>query len=284
MLLSRCHPAQIRFESALAGYPFEEGHPSWRKASMERRNSPTDLNYRSEGNQGRPYDAGGMRGLQVKQPFSGDGGENALIFDVPTTGLDNVFFRFAVVDEGAADAILVDYSTRPEDVGWTTSGLEASRFPLSDQWQNVGVHFGHISEVQDNRDFKIRLRFEGSDMHTDRGNRVTFNNISLDTLSAVSTSSDTDGLRSIASFQLDQNYPNPFNPTTSITFSLPERSPVTLTVYNAVGQRVAVLIDSDISAGRHSVTFDASDLASGLYLYRIQAGDFREARRMVLVK
>jgi hypothetical protein len=277
-------PAQIRFESALAGYPFDESHSSWRKASMERRNNPTDLNYRSEGNQGRPYDAGSMRGLQVKQPFTGDGGENALIFDVPTSGLENVVFRFAALDEGAADALLIDYATQPGEI-WTNAGLETPRLALSGEYQLFEVNFGEVTGAADNPDFKIRIRFEGSDMTADRGDRVTFNNISLDTLSSkVSTSlEDGEGV-SISAFKLNQNYPNPFNPSTTISFAVPVRTPVTLTVYNSVGQRVAVLVDEAINAGRHSVSFDASQLASGLYLYLIQAGDFRETRRMVLVK
>jgi hypothetical protein len=197
-----------------------------------------------------PTIAGLMRGLQVKQPFRGDGGENALIFEVPTTGLANVVFRFAALDEGAADAILVDYSTQPGDTGWTSSGLETSRLPLSGVWQEYEVYFGHISEVQDNPEFKIRLRFDGSDMNADQGNRVTFNNFSLDTLhSKVSTTIDGGAGLPIESFELSQNYPNPFNSTTSISFSLPHPSPVTLTVYNAVGQRVAVLVDSDSQRG-----------------------------------
>ena len=279
--------ARIRFQSALDGYPFNEDHPSWRKASMERRNNPTSLNYRPLGNEGRPYDAGSMRGLQIKQPFTGDGGENILIFDVPTTGLENVLFRFAAVDEGAADALLLDYSTNLDDVGWTTDGLISNRLPLSMEYQEYEVYFGHIAEVHDNPDFKIRIRFDGEHLDADRGNRVTFNNISVDTLfMAVPTSAeyDTPTDQGGQSFRLDQNYPNPFNPVTTISFRLPDRSEVILTVYNAIGQRIVTLVDRQKDAGSHSVNFDASEFASGLYLYRIQAADFVKTRKMMLVK
>jgi len=279
--------ARIRFQSALGGYPFNEEHPSWRKASMERRNNPTSLNYRPLGNEGRPYDAGSMRGLQIKQPFKGDGGENTLIFDVPTTGLENVLFRFAAVDEGAADALLVDYSNEPDDTGWTTEGLISSRLSLSREYQEYEVYFGHIPEVHNNPDFKIRIRFDGEHLYADRGNRVTFNNISVDTLfMEVSTSAEYDAEtdQGIQSFRLDQNYPNPFNPATTISFTLPESSEVTLTVYNAIGQRIVTLVDRQKDAGSHSVTFDASELASGFYVYRIQAADFVKTRKMMLLK
>ncbi len=85
-------------------------------------------------------------------------------------------------------------------------------------------------------------------------------------------------------FALFQNYPNPFNPTTTIRFSLAGSEHVRLEVYNAVGQLVQVLANQPLSTGVHAVTFDARNLASGLYIYRIQAGNFVEIRKMILIK
>ena len=80
--------------------------------------------------------------------------------------------------------------------------------------------------------------------------------------------------------------PNPFNPSTSIRFSIPSAEKVSLTVYNVLGHRVATLIAGDqMSAGQHDITFDASNLASGMYTYRLEAGpEFVQTRRMLLVK
>jgi hypothetical protein len=85
-------------------------------------------------------------------------------------------------------------------------------------------------------------------------------------------------------YSLAQNYPNPFNPTTAIQFTLPKAAQVRLTVYNVLGQEVATLVNGNLTAGIHSVNFDGSRLASGVYLYKIAAGDFVSTRKMVLLK
>jgi hypothetical protein len=85
-------------------------------------------------------------------------------------------------------------------------------------------------------------------------------------------------------FALEQNYPNPFNPTTTIKFNLPEQSNVRIDVFNTLGQQVKSLVNGEVLAGEHSVKFDASALSSGVYLYRMQAGDFNEIKKMILTK
>ncbi len=86
-------------------------------------------------------------------------------------------------------------------------------------------------------------------------------------------------------FKLDQNFPNPFNPATTIQFSLPQSQQVTLEVFNSIGQRVALLANNRMfSAGTHKVQFNASSLASGLYLYRMKAGEMQTSRKMILLK
>ena len=85
-------------------------------------------------------------------------------------------------------------------------------------------------------------------------------------------------------FSLFSNYPNPFNPTTTISWQLVVSSPVKLTIYNLRGQKVATLIDQRQAAGFHKLTFDASELASGVYFYRLKAGKHVACRKMVLLK
>jgi hypothetical protein len=85
-------------------------------------------------------------------------------------------------------------------------------------------------------------------------------------------------------FALEQNFPNPFNPATDIRFALPVASHARLTVFNVIGQEIAVLADGMRSAGVHTVTFDASQLPAGVYFYRLEAGSFSDIRKMLLLK
>ena len=85
-------------------------------------------------------------------------------------------------------------------------------------------------------------------------------------------------------FQLAQNYPNPFNPTTHITYNINKADQVTLTVYNLQGQVVAKLVDEKQSAGQYDVKFNASELSSGVYVYKLETGAQSLSQKMMLIK
>jgi hypothetical protein len=85
-------------------------------------------------------------------------------------------------------------------------------------------------------------------------------------------------------FALKQNYPNPFNPTATIEYALPHAGYVTLRVYNVLGEEVATLFDGEQAAGTFKTSWDASDLPSGVYFYRLTAGEYVQARKMVLMR
>ncbi|MGA9117022.1 MAG: choice-of-anchor J domain-containing protein [Bacteroidota bacterium] len=87
-----------------------------------------------------------------------------------------------------------------------------------------------------------------------------------------------------SSFALEQNYPNPFNPATTFRFSLPERNAVSLKVYNLLGQEVTAVVDAELDAGTYTVRWNAGGLASGVYLYRLSAGQYVETRKLMLLK
>jgi hypothetical protein len=105
------------------------------------------------------------------------------------------------------------------------------------------------------------------------------------TNSLVFTSTSVEKVSDIpATFTLDQNYPNPFNPTTAISYQLSVVSQVTLKVFDALGREVATLVEAQQSAGKYRVTFDARNLTSGTYFYRLQAGNFVDTKKLILVK
>ncbi len=85
-------------------------------------------------------------------------------------------------------------------------------------------------------------------------------------------------------FVLHQNYPNPFNPTTILSYDLKTEAHVKLAVFNLVGQVVQVLVDENQPVGTYEITFDASQLPAGIYLYKLQVGDYSSVKRMTLVK
>jgi hypothetical protein len=85
-------------------------------------------------------------------------------------------------------------------------------------------------------------------------------------------------------YGLMQNYPNPFNPSTLIQYDLPKSGYVSLKVYDNLGKEVAALVDGEMAAGRHAVQYHPANLASGTYFYRIQAGEFTQTRKFILLK
>lgn len=281
---SLVRPAVIRYISALEGYPFEQGHPQWRKSSLERRNRPTEINYISAANDGRVFEEDRMRALQVRQPLASGDRESALIFEMPTTGMERVVFRFAARDEGAAEALRMDYSLGPEgEREFTAEGLPQLDLALSDEFQLYEIDFSEVAGVADNEAFAVRLRFDAQDLFADNGNRVTFNNVSLSEARIVAQESEgepeiPDGL------VLRQNYPNPFNSGTTITYGLPEGGPVELVVYDVLGRVVDRLVQETRQAGEHRVYWDASQRASGVYVYRITTRSGTRSKSMMLVR
>jgi hypothetical protein len=86
-----------------------------------------------------------------------------------------------------------------------------------------------------------------------------------------------------AGFALQQNYPNPFNPSTKISYSIPAQTRVEIKVFDIIGNEVEVLINEVQAAGHHSVSFDAATLSSGVYVYRLKAGEFTALKKMLLI-
>jgi hypothetical protein len=102
------------------------------------------------------------------------------------------------------------------------------------------------------------------------------------TLEIVTSVDDENVL--VTDYKLNQNYPNPFNPTTTISYQIPVENHVTLKIYDVLGAEVATLINAKQAAGSYDVTFNASNLASGIYFYKIESGNFVSVKKLVLLK
>lgn len=282
--------ARINFESSLEGYPYVSDHPNWRLGSMERRNQPTPINYRPESNSNVPFDQFlGMRGLQIRQPFALEDRENTIILKMPTVGFDSVVMSFAAMNESAdVDGLFIDYSVQFQLSGqsdttfvWTDSGLSDNdkyKNLVDGSYQLYTVDFSEISSATNNPEFRIRIRFDARNASVANGNRVTFNNITLD------GNPISDDQNVIADFLLGKNYPNPFTSSTIIPFTMYDTGYVRLEIFNTLGQRVALLLDENIQNGDYRVLFDEPTLASGIYLYRMNVNGFIQSRMMVFIK
>lgn len=120
-----------------------------------------------------------MRGLQIREPLVYNGTESALVFHLPLVGLKDPVFSFAAKDEGAAGQLLIDYSLDDND-NWSQDNLKQGVIHISDSWELYRVDLTDIGGAVDNDLFRIRIRFRDTGGEVWDGNRITFNNFSLD--------------------------------------------------------------------------------------------------------
>ncbi len=263
-------PAFIHFHSALAGYPFDENHPLWRMASMERRNAPTPINYLPEGNYNIAYADADMRGLQVKQPFTGSGGENTLVFNMPTILHNNLLFAFAAKDEGAADKLIIDYSIADGEPQWLTEGLQETELMLTSNYQLFEIDFKDVAGAGNNPSFRIRIRFDGSDMAADDGDRVTFNNFSLHGKLMDDVS--------VAEPQPAKNISVSPNPASDFINITPAEPGATIRIFDITGSPVL-----QQKSRTKQITIDISMLTPGLYFIQTTPPTGRKSQTVKLI-
>lgn len=149
---------------------------------------------------------------------------------------------------------------------------------ITDNTGSAGVYGFYIHRDNSTGNFGKKNKLIGGTMSS-----VGCQEAGNDVENLISTEVE-DGNFKPLSFQLFQNYPNPFNPTTTISFSIPEPSKVTLKIYNYLGQEVATLVNNHRPAGDHRVEFNAADLPSGTYYCRLTAGKVIQTRKMLLLK
>lgn len=256
--------AVIDYQSCLVGYPFTSASPNWRKASMERRNAPTPINYIPEANGNAPYVPGDMKALQIVQPFQSGGLENTMVFNISTAGYEDIKFAFAAKNENAADAIVIDYSTVAGAPVWQTAGITSS-MPLTAEFQLFNTDFSAIAAADNNANFKVRLRFTGADMTADLGNRVTFNNISM-----VGTEMQLGNVGHTASRFVV--YPNPFSDILNISGIANDATYKIYTVEGKIVKSGSLTQEAQISLG---------DLTKGMYLMQLVSEGKTETKKIL---
>lgn len=259
----------IQYQSCLAGYPFVSTDvANWRKASMERRNSPTDINYIPSANADLPFASSDMKGLQIKEPLQSGSLENNLIFNISTIGQKDIKFSFAAINELTnATAIVVDYSVNAGSPVWITSGLTSSSLPLTSAYQLFNINFATITSANNNANFKIRLRFTGANMTADTGARITFNNIAVYgtqvTLSSVSNTA--------LKFSI---YPNPFSDIVNIV-GMNHTDNVAFNLFTIDGK----LIKQGKLEENNQINLN--DLSKGLYLLQLTSDGKTETKKII---
>ncbi|MCB0299438.1 MAG: T9SS type A sorting domain-containing protein [Calditrichaeota bacterium] len=140
-------------------------------------------------------------------------------------------------------------------------------------WMSVDIPLSAFSPPVNLADV-FQLKFDGN------------GDIYLDNIYFFSSATGIEEISDVnpSAYALEQNYPNPFNPSTAIRFIQPNANHVTLKVYDLLGQEIATLVNEFKNAGAYEVTFDASNLPSGIYLYSISTGDFNAVKKMMLIK
>jgi hypothetical protein len=187
----------------------------------------------------------------------------------------------------------------PSPVEWNPDGTPTLNLPiamdLSYSNENLvaggtdGLPIGDLNWFPEAKETYLANRDRFVTALMDSMENATFTYTPGDTESAYITlenlPTSSEGFSNVpATFSLSENYPNPFNPSTNINFTLPVSADVVLTVHNVLGQQVAELVNTRMTAGTHTVNFDATNLASGMYIYRLQAGTFVQNKRMMLIK
>ncbi|MDG5767249.1 T9SS type A sorting domain-containing protein [Balneolales bacterium ANBcel1] len=241
-------------------------------ARWDRVNAPTPFNARSI-----PYEEESDRALRLRNP------SGPFTLRLPTTGYSDVVFRYAV-KRTSNGALNQDIAYSIDGENFVSDGLKHASVQVGENYILHEYDFSEMEEVGDNPNFAIRITASGpgSEPDNESGNH-RFNNITVDAL-ALSASSVEEPEEVPLRTRLEQNYPNPFNPSTRIRFSLQEQVHVTLEVFDITGRHIQTLIDRPMPGGEHIQTFEPTGLSSGIYLYRLQAGERTFTKRMTYVK
>jgi len=257
----------INYTSCLVGYPFTSTDPNWRKASMERRNSPTAINYFPELNNNLPFATSDMKGLQIKEPLQNGSLENTMVFNFSTAGQKDIKFSFAAMNELTnATAIVIDYSVNAGTPVWSTAGLASSSLPLTAAFQLYNVDFSSITAANNNADFKIRVRFAGTNMTADTGARITFNNIAVHGTQIPLAVVENTGPKFTV-------FPNPFEDLVNV-IGANETEVTSYRLFSIDGKLI-------MSGLANNTQIELNGLTKGMYLLELTASGKTEIKKII---
>ena len=249
-----------------------------------------------EGGWGSYTDGGGDCSLYTGGTYAHQGSNAADIQD--NSGVASSFYHTSGHDVSAYVDLEVEFWYMPVSMDRTGEDFWVQYFDGS-AWQTVASFDTHVDFENNNfyhevvsipagtytypANAKLRFMCDASgnrdDVYIDE---VEFRGLTASSSSHPALASNKRSLSSAVS--LDGNYPNPFNPMTTILFSLPREMPVTLRIFNVRGQVVTTLVNGTLSAGQHAVDWRANGVSSGVYFYRLETPNFKQTRRMIMLK
>ncbi len=183
------------------------------------------------------------------------------------------------VSEIRNDDVILNWQTSTEtnNQGFEVQRMKETNEPKNENWRTINFVKGNGTSTEEHN-YSYTDKPAESGLYKYRLKQIDYNgNYKYSNIIEVN-------YLSIESFKLEQNYPNPFNPSTTIGYELPKASYVTLKVYDMLGNEVKTLVNGNEKAGVHEVIFNASELASGVYMYKFNSGNFTTMKKMILLK
>ncbi len=184
---------------------------------------------------------------------------------------------FNAIPKGISVELTWETKTEVDNYGFEIERKVGSSQLGVESWENIGF-------VNGNGNSNSTKNYSFTDKNLSGGSKFIYRLKQIDNDGDFSYSDEVEVELIPDKYVLFQNYPNPFNPVTNIKFSLPVNSKVRLDVYNIIGEHVITLIDKEMEPGFYVVPFNAANLSSGTYIYRIQAQDFSQTKKMLLIK